>query len=127
MRKRSPERKLIVAVVQRNDADGLLEALTGAGYGSLVLSTTGGFLRRGNATVLTITSGEVVESVIALIRDHCSERTELSDPGLSVQVTEWQVPHSMPIQTGGASIWVLSADLALFPSEVNSRSRPRKD
>ena len=127
MRKRSLERKLIVAVVQRNDADGLLEALTEQGHGSLMLSTTGGFLRRGNATVLTITSGDVVESVIALIRDHCSERTVLSDPGLSVQVTEWQVPHSMPIQTGGASIWVLRADLALFPSQAMPGSRPRKD
>lgn len=106
--------KLIVSVVQRDDADTVLKALTDAGFGSIMVSSTGGFLRRGNATIVTVSPDVDVETAISVIRATASERTELRDPGLNLQVTEWRVPQSVQVQTGGASIWVLRTDLVTY-------------
>ncbi|MDQ3856530.1 MAG: cyclic-di-AMP receptor [Chloroflexota bacterium] len=127
MRSETRDQKLVIAVVQRDDAEPLQRALKEQGYGTIVLSSTGGFLRRGNATLLTITSSQAVDSVIAIIRDTASERTEVRDPGINLQISEWYLPQSVSVHTGGASIWVLDADLAGFlPSTTGTGSRPGK-
>jgi uncharacterized protein YaaQ len=43
---------LIVCIIHRDDADNLMTALMGIGQRATRLSTTGGFLREGNATIL---------------------------------------------------------------------------
>ncbi|ACZ41964.1 protein of unknown function DUF970 [Thermobaculum terrenum ATCC BAA-798] len=104
--------KLVITVVQKDDGENVLNALHRDGYASLLISSSGGFLRRGNATILTLCSSEAVDKVIKIIADHASERTEIKEPNLGVQVSEWYVPQSVKIQRGGASIWVLDAELA---------------
>ena len=44
--------KLIMAIVQDVDSRGVLDALVAEGYRATKVSTTGGFLVRGNATIL---------------------------------------------------------------------------
>ncbi len=106
------DQKLVISVVQRQDAERLLKALAQAGFGSTVLSSTGSFLRKGNATIISLCSTAAVEQVIQVIRDTASERTEVRDPGISLRATEWYVPSSFKVQTGGASVWVIDAELA---------------
>ncbi|MBP3652308.1 MAG: cyclic-di-AMP receptor, partial [Clostridia bacterium] len=45
--------KLIIAIVQDEDASRLVSKLMAEGFGATKLATTGGFLRSGNTTLLT--------------------------------------------------------------------------
>jgi len=53
--------KLVVCVVNEDDTSALVDALTADGYRATVVSTTGGFLRQGNATLLIGVTDQDVE------------------------------------------------------------------
>ena len=57
--------KLIVTVVQDQDAPHLLEKLLSGGYRATRLSSTGGFLRQGNTTLLVGAKDEKVEEAVS--------------------------------------------------------------
>lgn len=69
--------KLIVAIVKGSDALPVSDALVAAGYRVTRIASTGGFLRRGNVTLLIGVEAEAVQEVSRLIEDHC----ETPDPG----------------------------------------------
>lgn len=119
--------KLVVAVVQRGDAEPLVKALAAGGYGSTVLSSTGGFLRSGNATILALGGAGSVEEIIILIRRTASERVENSSPGLSPGGTGLFAHQNLPVEKGGASIWVLPAEAAGAFRAPSGGSGPRED
>jgi len=106
--------KVILSVVQRQDAEKLVRVLLEHGYGSVVLSSTGSFLRKGNSTIMTVATQSAVDAIIRIVEENASERTEVRDPGISLRTTEWYVPQSLTVHAGGASIWVLDAELAGF-------------
>ncbi len=101
--------KLIVAIVHKDDAAEVTGRLTKAGFMSTRLSTTGGFLRAGNVTLLIGTEDEKVDDAIAVLGECCSRRTEVIStaagnyeqffPALPVEVT-----------VGGATVFVLDVD-----------------
>lgn len=62
--------KLVVAIVQNDDADDLLEALTAADFRATRLASTGGFLRQGNTTLIAGVPDEQVERVVQTIAQH---------------------------------------------------------
>ena len=62
--------KLVVAVVQDRDAGPVIDALVQREYRSTRINTQGGFLRRGNATLLIGVEDEQVPDVLALIREN---------------------------------------------------------
>lgn len=66
--------KLIVTVVQDQDAPHLLEKLLGGGYRATRLTSTGGFLRQGNTTLLVGAEDDKVAEVLHLIEETCSSR-----------------------------------------------------
>lgn len=68
--------KLIVAIVQGEDANNVIGALLTAGHRLTRINTTGGFLRRGNATLLIGTEADDVDEVINTIQANCRARTE---------------------------------------------------
>jgi uncharacterized protein YaaQ len=68
--------KLIVAVVKGDDVDAVIEALLTADHRLTRINTTGGFLRRGNATLLIGVRAAEVDEVIGLIEAACPSRTE---------------------------------------------------
>ena len=108
----TPERdqKLVIAVVQQADADRLLKALAARDYGAAVLSSTGGFLRRGNATILTLSAASAVDEVLSTIRSSVGAHSELRGAGGGESAPG---PHGARV-SGGASVWVVDADLAGF-------------
>jgi len=63
-------KKLIIAVVQNEDADGVVDALLEAEYRATRLASTGGFLRRGNTTLMIGADEDQVDAVLDLIRRH---------------------------------------------------------
>ncbi len=74
--------KLIVAIVpDPANADRAVEALVAAGYpGPTRINTSGGFLRRGNATLLLGTDDERVEGAIDVLRTAVEEQPAPEDP-----------------------------------------------
>jgi uncharacterized protein YaaQ len=60
--------KLILAVVRDIDSEPVIRALIKAGYRVTRLASTGGFLRRGNITLMIGVDEGEEEKVIALMR-----------------------------------------------------------
>jgi len=105
--------KLIMSIVHSDDAGQLVDALTGAGYRATTISTTGGFLRQGNATIFVGTGDETVPHVLELIRQNCHTRTQYINPLPPVMESgEMYLPSPVEVQVGGATVFVL--DVAQF-------------
>ena len=71
--------KLIIAIVHHTDGEDVLQALTQAGFRVTRIASSGGFLRRGNATLLVGVEAERVASAVQIIREYS---TPPVDPGL---------------------------------------------
>lgn len=77
--------KLIIAVVQNEDADAVVDALLEEDFRATRLASTGGFLRRGNTTLMIGSDEDQVDQVLDLIRRHARSGVVPSDesPGLA--------------------------------------------
>jgi uncharacterized protein YaaQ len=73
---RSDAMRLMVAIVRADDADAVIESLLAAGHRLTRINTIGGFLRRGNATLLIGVEAQQVDAVIALIQAACHPHRE---------------------------------------------------
>jgi uncharacterized protein YaaQ len=105
--------KLIVSIVNSDDARGLTDALMQEGYRATTISTTGGFLRQGNATILIGTEDDKMEDVLQIIRSNCRTRSKYVNPLPPVMESgELYMPSPVEVQVGGAVVFVLSVDRA---------------
>ena len=68
-------KKLIIAVVQNEDADGVVDALLDGDFRATRLASTGGFLRRGNTTLMIGADEDQVDHVLDLIRRNARTST----------------------------------------------------
>ena len=64
--------KLVIAIVQDVDAGPVIEQLITHGHRVTRVASTGGFMRRGNATLLIGTEEEQVDPIIDILRDTCT-------------------------------------------------------
>jgi uncharacterized protein YaaQ len=64
------EQRLIIAILRDADGEDLLQVLLNAGFRVTRIASTGGFLRRGNATLLIGSEKEHVATAVQLIREH---------------------------------------------------------
>ncbi len=71
---------LVLAIMQHEDADLVAVGLLAAGYRLTRLNTAGGFLRRGNVTLLTGVEADRVDDVLRIIQANCRLRTEARPP-----------------------------------------------
>ena len=71
--------KLIVAIVHHTDGEDVLRALTEAGYRVTRIASSGGFLRRGNTTLMIGAEAGQVAPAVQIIREYS---TPPVDPGL---------------------------------------------
>lgn len=100
--------KLVISIVHSDDARPLIDALMQGGYRATMISTTGGFLREGNATVLVGTDDANVSTVLRIIRESCHTRTKYVNPLPPVMETgEVYMPTPVEVQMGGATVFVL--------------------
>ena len=91
--------KLILAIINHDDANTVTQALTKKGFSSTKLATTGGFLMAGNVTILVGVDEEKVQSVIDIIKEQSHSRKQM-------------IPTSMPVEVvvGGATIFVVDIE-----------------
>lgn len=74
--------KLVVAIVQKEDADTAAAALMDAGHRLTRIDTAGGLLRRGSVTLLIGASAPRLPEVVALLQANCrphAERTPIQE------------------------------------------------
>jgi uncharacterized protein YaaQ len=67
--------RLVLAIVQREDADAAISALNQAGLAVTLISTIGGFLGTSNVTLLIGLRSNDVEQAIGLLKTQCHKRT----------------------------------------------------
>lgn len=104
-------RKLVLAIVQREDTGTLIDALTEKGYRATRINTAGGFLKEGNATVLVGVDDQQVDEVLSLVEANCNTRTQYINPLPPVmEPGEFYMPYPVEVQVGGATVFVLDVD-----------------
>ena len=98
--------KLLVAVVSNDDVKALLNALMEAGHRATRLASTGGFLRKGNTTLLLGVRDNDVEKVLQILRRPCRRRTEPYPVSVSEHPTIIP-PETVEVEVGGATVFIL--------------------
>ncbi len=101
--------KLIVAIINNDDCANVLNSLSQKGYGATKLSTSGGFLRAGNSTLLIGTEDEKVDDVIEIISEFSRKRTQMVTPSPSF-MTEGFISRAVEVTVGGATVFVLDVE-----------------
>lgn len=101
--------KLIIAIIRENDSNRLIDALISRSYPATKLSSSGGFLRRGNSTLLIGVEAEEVEDVLSVIRENCHSHVETVVPP-SVVPSHGFTPSPMEVRIGGAVVFVLDVE-----------------
>ena len=103
--------KLIVAIVQDEDAGRVVSALMDKGFGVTKLATTGGFLRAGNTTLISGVEDEKLDEALAIIEKICKSRKQIATaPSPISGSTGVYVPYPIEVMVGGATIFVLDVD-----------------
>ena len=103
--------KLIVAIVQDEDAGRLVSELMDKGFGVTKLATTGGFLRAGNTTLLVGVDDEKFDGAMAVIEKICKSRKQIATAPTSMTgVNGVYSPYPIEVMVGGATVFVLSVD-----------------
>ncbi|WP_409228696.1 cyclic-di-AMP receptor [Gudongella sp. SC589] len=102
--------KLIVAIVQDQDAQNVINELTEKEYRVTKLASTGGFLKAGNTTLLSGVETEQVDEVIEIIERNCKTR-EITTSLLTVTMPgDTYIPYPLEVKVGGATVFVLDVE-----------------
>lgn len=103
--------KLVVAIVQARDADGLVQSLADRGFLTTQINSAGGFLRESNVTLLIGVQEAYVADVVRLARQQCHARTRFVNPLMPIlEPAEFYVPSPVEVQVGGATVFVLNVE-----------------
>ena len=104
------DQKLLIVIASDSDADSLIQKLVQRGYPATKVSSTGGFLRRGSATIFSGVDAEDVDNVVAIIRSECQARTEFL-PAQALPFPESIYPaEPVEVRTGGAIVFVVGVE-----------------
>ncbi len=103
--------KLIIAIVQDEDASRLISQLMNDSFGVTKLATTGGFLRAGNTTLLVGVDDDRFQAAMDIIEKVCKSRKQIApSPASMVGMPGAYTPYPIEVVVGGATIFVLTVD-----------------
>ncbi len=89
--------KLVMAIVRDRDAGTVIDELTRRGYGVTRINTYGGFLKRGNATILTGVEDAETAHVIDVLRETCGS-PDVSPEGVRTTGVAFVLPVNASIK-----------------------------
>ncbi|QXE01767.1 cyclic-di-AMP receptor [Terribacillus sp. DMT04] len=103
--------KLVLAIIQDKDSNRLTDALGDKNYKTTKLSTTGGFLKAGNTTLMVGCEDDQVDDVMDIIKDNCSQRNQMVAPISPMGGNaDSYIPNPVKVEVGGATVFVLPVD-----------------
>ena len=101
--------KLVMAIVNADDAHAVINNLTQEGYSVTRLATTGGFLKSGNTTIIVGVEEEKVQPVLDIIKTHSHSRKQLVSTASELGMGFFpSVPTEITV--GGATIFVMDVE-----------------
>ena len=100
--------KLIYAIIRYDNEDDVTTSLTKHKFSVTRLSTTGGFLKKGNTTLMIVTEPERVET----IKKECGARQKITInmPYVSGSSMVHCATIPMSVDVGGATIFVVDVE-----------------
>ena len=101
--------KLIIAIVNSEDASAVLSELTGQGFSVTKLATSGGFLRAGNVTMMIGVEEEQVQKALSVIEEFSSQRKQ-QVPVNSTYIGDSMITVPVEVTAGGATVFVLDVE-----------------
>ena len=100
--------KLVVAVIQDQDCNRLVSALTKNNFRATKLASTGGFLRSGNTTFLVGVDDYRIPKLLEIIQDNCRAREQIVTPVSPLGGNaDSYIPYPVEVEVGGATVFVL--------------------
>ncbi len=103
--------KLVIAIVQDEDSQHLVNQLMKEGFGVTKLATTGGFLRAGNTTLMVGVEDERQQKVLDIIERVCRSRKQVTTaPTTMAGMSGVYAPYPVEVTVGGATVFVLTVD-----------------
>lgn len=101
--------KMVLAIVNYDDAGDVASNLTHAGFSITKLATTGGFLKAGNVTMLIGLDDARLTECIDIIREHSSTRRQIIPT--TAELGMGYFPSApVQIEVGGATVFVLNVE-----------------
>ena len=100
--------KIVYAIVSSDDGNRVTDVLNENSFSVTKLATTGGFLKKGNSTLMIGTNDDKVEEVINLIKDTCGKRQKITCNVPSISAGYMMMP--MTVELGGATIFVTDVE-----------------
>lgn len=101
--------KLILAILNHDDAHAVIQNLTRAGFPVTKLATTGGFLQVGNVTVLLGLEDEKLQGALDVIEKFSTSRRQVVPASNEIGLGFYS---AMPVEitVGGATVFVLNVE-----------------
>lgn len=102
--------KLIYAIVRNTDGNSVVEGLNMKGFSVTKLATTGGFLRKGNTTLIIGTEEEKVSEVMDIIKHVCGPRQRVMANSTVLDPMSHGGLGAVSVDVGGATIFVTNVE-----------------
>lgn len=103
--------KLVVAVVNADDAEHLIDALMEKAFRLTRLPSSGGFLKGPNDTLYIGVEDHQVETVLDLIKLNCKSRKQsISPPAPGTESPGFFMPYPVEVNVGGAAVFILDVE-----------------
>lgn len=103
--------KLIIAIVNNDDAHFVNTSLTGAGFHITKISSTGGFLLSGNSTFLLGVDESRIDEALEIIKTHSKRRKQnvpLTAPG--TLANNAALMNTASVTVGGATAFIIDVE-----------------
>ena len=103
--------KLVMSIVQSDDAGNLTDDLVAHGHRVTRINTAGGFLQQGNATILLGVDDDLVREVLQIIGTNCHTRLQFRSPTFAgAEVADFAAIGPIEVQVGGATTWIFDVE-----------------
>ncbi|MDR1567601.1 MAG: cyclic-di-AMP receptor [Streptococcaceae bacterium] len=100
--------KMILAIVQDKDANRLANRLIDENVRATKLSSTGGFLKAGNATFIIGIDDERVDEVLKIIEETSKARKTYVQSPITLDLSlDGLASYPIEVEVGGATVFVL--------------------
>ena len=101
--------KLLLAIVNNDDAHYVNTSLTSAGFHVTKISSTGGFLMNGNSTFIIGLEDNQVDEALEVIKQH-SQKRQMNMPPIDNAGAPRFANGTNVISVGGATVFILGVE-----------------